>query len=168
MVRMTLPVKRHLGSKLLSWLRVCRGDCGDPGGVLLELAHGGERGLALFAGGAEVGAHAAERFGAGHGAKAAGDLHADLEGSHVVLAAMVRAGNVQVVGVAQDFVEVGVEPAEQVDVLRASGLTASAAVMLGVGCPAGADQVAVATPVGGQQLIGQDVGPARGRRSWCG
>jgi hypothetical protein len=86
----------------------------------------------------------------------------------VLLAAIVRAGDPKIIGVAQDFVAVGVEPVEQVDVLASFAFPAPARVVVGVGGPPGIDELALAPPVThqqfrvqrfGDQFAGRDRGP---------
>ena len=146
------------------------GDGGHPRVAVVEHAQSGEAGLALFPCGGEVGAQAAEGFGAGHAAQAAGDLHPNLQRSNVSLGAVVGEGHSQVAGEAQDLLAVAVEPVEQVNVFGSPSPAAVAGVVVGVGRPAGVDELVVAAPVAGQQLRCQLVGTGvtGGRRwSWC-
>ena len=69
-----------------------------------------------------------------------------------MLTAVVGEWDPKVVAVAQDFVAVGVEPVKQVDVLGSFAFATSARVVVGVGCPAGVDELVITAPTGREQL----------------
>ena len=107
----------------------------------MEYAQDGERGLALFARGRQVGVQPAERLGAGHRAQAAGDLQPDLHGPDVLPAAVVGERHLKIMAVAKDLVAVAVEPVEQVDVLGSPALAPPTRMVTGIGRPAGVDEL---------------------------